>query len=227
MPRRAKETKTTKTTVTEPSYLDRVEQEVEANQSKISLILGGLIVVVAAFLLFNYFNKDNAEVTPMATSTETTQQATPEDAKPAVAGQKYTVKAGDTLFLIAQDVYKDGYKFTEIVKANKLVNSDVITVGQVLEIPKLGDITPKALTALTSSPTPTVASSATPAIGAPVQDWGSKITTATYVVVEGDWLSTIAGRAYGDVMGYQKIAEANKITNPDLITPGMTLVIPR
>ena len=57
--------------------------------------------------------------------------------------------------------------------------------------------------------------------------WGPKIDGATYTVVEGDWLSTISARAYGDIMSYSKIAEANNISNPDLIEPGQVLKIPR
>ena len=57
--------------------------------------------------------------------------------------------------------------------------------------------------------------------------WGPKITGDTYTVVEGDWLSTISARAYGDVMAYNKIAVANNIPNPDLIEPGQVLKLPR
>jgi 5'-nucleotidase len=57
--------------------------------------------------------------------------------------------------------------------------------------------------------------------------WGDKITGTSYTVQAGDWLSKIAGRAYGDVMAYQKIAEANKITNPDTIEVGTVLQLPR
>jgi 5'-nucleotidase / UDP-sugar diphosphatase len=57
--------------------------------------------------------------------------------------------------------------------------------------------------------------------------WGEKITGDTYTVQAGDWLSTIAGRAYGDILQYQKIAEANNITNPDVIEVGTVLKLPR
>ena len=57
--------------------------------------------------------------------------------------------------------------------------------------------------------------------------WGEKIAGDTYTVTDGDWLSTIAARAYGDVYAYQKIAVANNISNPDLILPGQVLKLPR
>jgi len=53
------------------------------------------------------------------------------------------------------------------------------------------------------------------------------ITGDTYTVIEGDWLSTIAGRAYGDIYAFDKIAQANNIRNPDILEPGMVLKIPR
>jgi nucleoid-associated protein YgaU len=50
----------------------------------------------------------------------------------------------------------------------------------------------------------------------------------TYVVVEGDSLSKIARREYGDASKWPTIYEANKdvITDPDLIFPGQELQIP-
>lgn len=50
----------------------------------------------------------------------------------------------------------------------------------------------------------------------------------TYVVVEGDSLSKIAKREYGDANKWRKIYEANQsiIKDPDLIYPGQTLRLP-
>ncbi len=86
---------------------------------------------------------------------------------------------------------------------------DQIETGQVIDLPKL----------TTQESLGTGGGNAT--------IWGDKIDGNTYTVVTGDWLSTIAGRAYGDVMAFQKIASANNIANPDLIEPGTVLTIPR
>lgn len=53
-------------------------------------------------------------------------------------------------------------------------------------------------------------------------------TEKTYVVREGDSLSLIAKRHYGDAGEWKKIYEANKdqIKDPDLIHPGQTLRLP-
>jgi nucleoid-associated protein YgaU len=51
-----------------------------------------------------------------------------------------------------------------------------------------------------------------------------------HVVVAGDTLSAIAKKYYDDAGKYMKIYEANKDVigdNPDLIQPGMELVIPK
>ena len=53
-------------------------------------------------------------------------------------------------------------------------------------------------------------------------------SSKTYVVVNGDSLSKIAKREYGDAQKWQVIYQANrdKISNPDLIHPGQVLTIP-
>lgn len=231
----ARESAKTRKVSENETYLDKVSQEVQSNQSRLSLILGALIVLVIGILVFNYFNRNQADLGP---SQQTQQEEG--DISPQNLPGKYTVKEGDTLFLIAQKYYNDGYKYEELVKENNLTNPNQIEVGQVLQIPKL------EVTALQPSPTeeaqiqpsPTPQAKQEPSQAAPgtkgasditmtKQDWGPKITGTTYTVVEGDWLSKIAGRAYGDIYAYDRIAKVNNIENPDLIYPGTILTIPR
>lgn len=211
-------------------YFDKLEGDIKSNQSTLSLVLGALIVLVVGVLIFNYFNRNKTpEVTPEAQTTEGEEDVSLED----LPG-KYTVKEGDTLFTIADKYYKDGFKYTEIATANKLANVNALEVGQVLEIPKLEEAdlasgeateTAEAEPEVTPEVTP---KEETPAIGgADTTIWGPAIKGDTYTVVEGDWLSKIAGRSYGDIMAYKKLAEANNIANPDVIEPGQTLKIPR
>ena len=235
------------------TYLEKVNTEIQTNQSKLSLFLGALIILVVGILIFNYFNRNKPDLGP-SQQTETTQQ---EDVSPQQLPGKYTVKEGDTLFIIAENYYQDGSKFEEIAKANNITDVNSIVVGQILEIPKLADTSPVPVASETPSPAispapsitpsesptpaPTVEPTPTPAPqqvetpgskgGTPevitTDDWGPKITGNTYTVQEGDWLSTIAGRAYGDIFAFQKLAEANNISNPDLIYPGQVLTISR
>ena len=196
------------------TYLEKVSKEVSSNQSKLSLILGALIILVIGILVFNYFNRNKPSLGP-SQQTEQTQQ---EDISADKLPDKYTVKEGDALFTIAEKYYQDGSKFDMIAKTNNLSDANSITAGQVLEIPKLEEVSP--------SPTPNDVN-ALGTGGGNATMWGPKIDGTKYTVQEGDWLSTISARAYEDIFAYKKIAEANNIPNPDYITPGMVLTIPR
>lgn len=183
------------------NYVDRLENQVQSNQSKLSMILGALIILVVGILVFNFFNRGKADLGPAQ------QTAVEEDVAPQSLPGNYTVKEGDTLFAISEKYYGDGYKYIDVAQANNLTNPDQIETGQVLKMPKLEGA----------------------GIASNQQDnqWGEKITGDSYAVVSGDWLSKIAGRAYGDIYAYERIAKANNIQNPDLIEPGTVLTIPR
>jgi nucleoid-associated protein YgaU len=60
------------------------------------------------------------------------------------------------------------------------------------------------------------------------QPTGTTGSGKTYVVVNGDSLSKIAKREYGDANKWRTIYEANKdlIDDPDLIYPGQELKVP-
>lgn len=233
------------------NFLDKIQTDLEKNQSYLNLILGALIVIVLGVLIFNYFNKPSEQPGDV---TEQAEQTTDEQGDVTKAGLpgKYTVKEGDTLFSIAQKYYDDGGLYTEILKQNNLT-SDSIETGQELTIPKVATAvspssspegSPSASPSVSPSPNESVApspsqspearESAVPAQagekGAAIQPqttWGDSISGDSYTVVKGDWLSTIAGRAYGDIMKYDTIAKANNIANPNVIEVGTVLKIPR
>lgn len=202
------------------NLLEKLETEVQSNQSKVSLILGALIILVIGVLVFNYFNKNKASLGPA----QQTQRE--EDVSPDKLPGKYTVKEGDTLFIIAEKYYADGQKFSEIAKANNLIDADQIEAGQIIELPRLPIQEAKASLA-TPSPSAQAQEESLGTGGGDTTIWGPKIEGSTYTVVEDDWLSKIAGRAYGDIMAFDKIAKANNIQNPDHIEPGQVLTIPR
>lgn len=202
-------------------YLDKLSNDVKSNQSKVSLVLGALIVLVVGILIFNYFRGGKETLGPAQQTVQEEGDVSPEN----LPG-KYTVKEDDTLFLIAEKYYKDGFKYEELAKENKLANVNAIEVGQVLQIPKLAEGVAEI-----PSPSPDVTPAPTQEPlgtgGADTTIWGPRITQNTYIVVEGDWLSKIAGRAYGDIFAYKNLAKVNNIPNPDLIFPGQVLKIPR
>ncbi len=63
--------------------------------------------------------------TPVMTSTEA-----------KITTKTYTVKRGDTLWDIAERAYGNPYRWTEIAKANKLANPDLIHAGNVFQLPR-------------------------------------------------------------------------------------------
>ncbi len=51
-------------------------------------------------------------------------------------------------------------------------------------------------------------------------------TTQKHVVTKGESLWSIAQKYYGDGFKWKEIAEANKITNPDILEIGQTISVP-
>lgn len=145
------------------AYFDQIKTEVETNQSKLSMVLGGLIILVIGILIFNYFNKNNPSLGP-SSQTEQSLSSETVDVSPNQLPGKYTVKDGDTLFIIAEKYYQDGSRFEDIAKANDIVDVNLIVAGIVLEIPKLEEATPipSPSESPTESPTPSSSSTEQP-----------------------------------------------------------------
>jgi nucleoid-associated protein YgaU len=119
----------------------------------------------------------------------------------------YTVKSGDDLWSIAEKIYGSGYNWVDLANANKLQNPEVLYAGTKLVVP---NVEPKMITVQNNS----------------VQN-PSPITESSYTVVKGDYLWSIAVRAYGNGYKWTEIAKANNLANPDLIFSGNVLKLPR
>ena len=63
------------------------------------------------------------------------EESSEEEEEPRAGWRTYTVKSGDTLISIAQDVYGDGTKFNLIAEANGIDKNNKLRVGQELQIP--------------------------------------------------------------------------------------------
>jgi nucleoid-associated protein YgaU len=235
--------------VKNPSLTERIQTDIAQNNSLLNLILGALILVVLGVLIFNYFSGDTTNQGVLEPAQQTQNEGSVDVTKENLPGP-YTVKSGDTLYSIAQNYYGNGFLYPTIVEQNKL-SSENIEVGQTITIPKVEDgqmaqasatPAPTDQSLLGSQPEAPTAPEAPSVPTAPAEHvsmdqgtggaenqtiWGERINGNTYTVQSGDWLSTIAGRAYGDALSYEKLAKANNIQNPDLIEPGTVLQIPR
>lgn len=91
----------------------------------------------------NNLKSDNIEVGQKLTIPEvapkqptSTKVATKVTAVTTISGETYTVVKGDSLWNIAVKAYGDGYKWTAIARANKLVHPNLIHAGNVLVLPR-------------------------------------------------------------------------------------------
>lgn len=236
--RAAKTTKATKVkkvvaTQKTQTAVSKFVEYLRLGESYTSLILGIIAVIIATVLLLSIFHnrqsgRQTPEVTPtiaqsgsFAISPTGVSIKQPEGvAAPAaqpklsqtqtVSGKTYTVIAGDNLWVIAEKIYKNGYNWVDIAKANHLADPSDIHVGNKLIIPQVSSMIATVQTADENMATST-----------------TKITDATYRIVPGDDLWDIAVRAYGDGYQWVKIAKVNNLSNPGLIHVGNVLKIPR
>jgi len=105
---------------------------------------------------------------PVSATTATTATTTTTAAARAGApGGTYTVQSGDTMALIARDIYGDLQLYDELCAFNSITNCNVIEVGDVIQLPTTAQISAGATAATTAAATPrataTPAAAATPA----------------------------------------------------------------
>jgi nucleoid-associated protein YgaU len=178
--------------------------QIKWGESYASLFLGVAVVVVVFALIFSFFQSRNILNKGQTQSTSTVSK---EEVVDLTGPRTYTVKAGDDLWSIAEKYYGSGYNWVDLVNANKLENPSVLYVGTKLIVP---NVTPKVVTVQNN----------------PVEN-PNPITGNSYTVVKGDYLWSIAVRAYGDGYKWTEIAIANNLTNPSLIFSGNVLRLPR
>jgi len=199
------------------------------NENTISTVMGGVVVIVIAGLIFNYFRTSNLKTWQGMLLNEQGQTTTDkaDDVNNDKIIAKYTVVKGDDLWHISERFYKSGYNYVDIMRENNIKGSGVITAGMELVIPKVEakKITVVETTKITETEKP--AECATCAAKEEVAAKGS-IDVGEYVTKSGDTLWNIAVRAYGDGFQWTKIYWANVKTfgNPDVIHSDVKIVIP-
>ena len=115
--------------------------------------------------------------TPVAATTATTTTAT--TGRAGEPGGTYTVKSGDTLALIARDIYGDLNLYEELCAFNSIANCNVIEVGDVVRLPTRAQLNSAAPAAAAPTPTPTPAVRATTPTTATTPVRGTTAVTAT------------------------------------------------
>lgn len=204
--------------------LDKIIKKLELNESTISTILGGLVLMIVTFLLVNYFTEQPQQVAQ--DSQQATESGKITGAISATSTQRYVVQEGDSLWKIAQEHYGDGYKWVDIMEANHMQNPDVIVPGKEIDLPQIKGVErisasenqdPEAsLEELELTETKTDA------------EKRAELATKTYEVKRGDYLFKIAREVYGDQWRWTEILEANRdqIQNPQILVVGQLLTIP-
>lgn len=119
----------------------------------------------------------------------------------------YKIKAGDYLWKIAETTYGSGFNAYDIAQANNITNPDLVFENVTLVLPEV------------PAKTPTMGETTSTKTGQVI------LKTSSYVVQEGDSLWSIAQEAYGDGNVWVRIAQANNLTNPDMIYAGLILKI--
>lgn len=191
------------------SKLKRFLKTLKLNESAISTVLGGLVVVVVGILVYNYFSNVNR-------AGKGTELISPEGVVlveeegqlvPAELPTTHTVAKGEHLWQIAEKYYGSGYNWVDIAKENQLVNANVVSEGQELSIPRVAVVKPQA----------------------EMETVEPSIMLSEYTVVKGDTLWKIAVRTYADGYRWPDIWQANKDIIPDanLIEIDQVLTLPR
>lgn len=197
-----------------------------------STILGFIVVLIIGLFLFNVFrgDEDKNDTGTVGDSSETSEDGTTEEGTTTIdekGNRVHVVAQGETLWSIAEEEYQSGYNWTDIAKANNLTDADHIEGGQELIIPEVTPMPPTAAESgkggIQTDPEPTAQAKPEPTKEAA----GQTSDATSYTVQYGDNLWNIAVKMYNDGYQWTKIAQANDLTNPDIIHAGNTLTIPR
>ena len=181
-------------------------------ESYTSLLLGMIVVVVIGLVIFSFAKSKGVlrQTSSVKDNTVTKEEQENNKQKVASLPKIYTVVAGDDLWTISKKLYKSGYNWVDIAKANKLANADIVYAGDKLVIPEAKPVIVAIEDQKAQELLPNVA-----------------IKGSSYTVVQGDNLWDISVRAYSDGYRFVELARANNLSNPNLIFAGNKLTIPR
>lgn len=179
-------------------------------ENYLAVILGLLIVLSVASYLFR-FQSDKVKTSLINGSKQSNgKEMTELDSNDQLTDKTHTVTKGENLWKISEKYYGSGYNMSDLVRANKMSNPNILAIGQKLNIP-----------AKVKPMNPTIGRVSSTQTSLPA------ITGDSYRVVKGDSLWQIAERAYGDGSFWTKLATINKIKNPKKLYVGVSLKLPK
>ncbi|MFA6007639.1 MAG: LysM peptidoglycan-binding domain-containing protein [Candidatus Shapirobacteria bacterium] len=186
--------------------MKKAEKVFRNKEDIISMFLGLVVVVVLALILVNFIEKRKGNVEVPGISDQLKIEETKNLGNNENNVGNVVVQKNDSLWKIAVKTYNDGYKWTEIAKANNLKNPGILYVGQKLVLPRIEKTV--ATTEIEENIT--------------VVNQNSE-----YTVVRGDSLWKIAIKVYGDGYKWTEIWQSNrnKLNSPDKLEIGMKLLI--
>ncbi len=190
------------------------------NENTISTLMGLVVVMLAAGMIFNYFRTANLNSWKGLIDGGNTAEVTPtNDIDDTTLPKTHKVVKGEDLWHISEKYYKSGYNYVDLIKANKLNKNGIIYSGMELSIP---NVEAKKLT---------VVSKGSEANSFEITNdvsTSKSIEPGEYLTVKGDSYWKIAVKAYGDGYAWTKIYQANKkvFANANIITAGVKIVIP-
>lgn len=181
--------------------LKKLLKTIKLNESSISMVLGILVIVIVGSLVIRYLKADRGTIP---------QELLNQPNSIEVSTKTHKIQKGESLWVIAENYYGDGFKWVDIATENKIANASIIEVDQELIIPNLDQEEVQAEEMTTESASTETSTEA-----------------QQYTVEKGDSLWKIAVKVYGDGYKWVEIAKENKITTPNIIYSGNILVLPR
>ncbi|HQY90858.1 fasciclin domain-containing protein [Caldilinea sp.] len=137
----------------------------------------------------------------VAATTTTTATTTAGAGREGEPGGTYTVQSGDTLALIARDIYGDFRLYEQLCAFNSIADCNIIEVGQVIKLPTNAEIGASATTttaaatpAATTAAEPVATTAATTATTTATTTETATVTTTTPVTSTSTTTSTTGTR---------------------------------
>jgi len=179
-------------------------------EESLSTLFSLFLIFLLIFGIFKFFSQKN--ISPQITQEAAQTASIPSQEGPYEPVKVYWIKQGDSLSLIAKELYGDTIYWPLLQMENGIDNVNLIYPGDFLNLPSrelLQDFTNKVKPGQILT-------------GVSIE----ALTDRVYKVEKGDTLWHICERRYGDPRKYIDIVKINKISNPNHIEVDWQLSLP-